>query len=102
MEELIEHIKRKAEITPSLTAVRFGEDSVTFGGLSTSLRAYEDVMSSHALSSDAAMIPALMNCIPGIASVGEPTKQMRIVNEVIGWLSRDLGGGTDNRLRAVS
>lgn len=101
--ELIQHIRGKAEISPRLTAVRVGDEAVAYGRLDQAVGEYEDVLAEHGMSDEAAMIAAVVHCIPGIGAVPDPIQQARMVNEVLSWLGRDLGdGGSVTRLRAVS
>ncbi|ROZ98641.1 hypothetical protein EEB19_14770 [Gordonia sp. OPL2] len=99
--ELVEDIQRRAEITPRLTAVRFGEDAVTYGALDESIASYESVTERHGLSREAAFHASLLHCMPSLTRIDGHAERNRVLSEIVGWLGRDLGNGS-GRLRAVS
>ncbi|MCF3940807.1 hypothetical protein VX037_00450 [Gordonia sp. Z-3] len=102
MLDLIEDIRRRAEITPRLTAVRFGDDVVTYGALDEAIDSYRSVMDRHGMSHDAAFHAGLIHCMPGLTRIDGAAERNRVMSDIVAWLGRELGGGEGRRLRAVS
>ena len=100
MTELRNDVKRRAEATPWMTAVRLGGDSATYAELAESMSSYEKVMKRNGMSSEAAIYAALPPSLPSIATVSDPVKQGAMIDQVLAWLGRNLpfSGGS---LRAV-
>ena len=100
MTELRNDVKRRAEATPWMTAVRLGGDSATYAELAESMSSYEKVMKRNGMSSEAAIYAALLHSLPSIATVSDPVKQGAMIDQVLAWLGRNLpfSGGP---LRAV-
>ncbi|MYR08767.1 hypothetical protein GTV32_21720 [Gordonia sp. SID5947] len=101
MNDVLEDIQRRAQVTPRLAAVRFGDDVVTYGALDESISSYETVMDRHGLSRDAAFHAGLLHCMPSLTRIDGTTERNRVVGEVVAWLARDIEGGAEGGLRAV-
>ncbi|WP_232017064.1 hypothetical protein [Gordonia insulae] len=99
---MIEDIQRRAEVTPRLTAVRFGDDVVTYGALDESITKYGSVMDRHGLSQEAAFHAGLLHCMPSLTRIEGTSERNRVLGEVVAWLGRDADGGATGGLRAVS
>lgn len=102
MLELIEDIRRRAEITPRLTAVRFGDDVVTYRDLDQAIASYGTVTDRHGMSQDAAFHAGLIHCVPSLTRIDGAAERNQVMSEIVAWLGRDLGGGEGRHLRAVS
>ena len=102
MVELIDDIRRRAEITPRLTAVRLGDDVVTYRDLDEAIASYSTVMDRHGMSQDAAFHAGLIHCMPGLARIDGAAERNQVTSEIVTWLGRELGGGEGRHLRAVS
>ncbi|MDL9936657.1 hypothetical protein QSJ18_07895 [Gordonia sp. ABSL1-1] len=102
--QLIDDIHRKAAVTPRLTAVRLGDDVVTYGTLSTTIDAYDDVMRTNGLSGVAALYGALMCSVPALVAIESDADRSNVLGEIVSWLGRDLPaqGAVRGGLRAVS
>lgn len=90
MRLLVDDIRTRASLTPSLPAVRVGGDMVTYGQLSDSITSYEDVMRRHGMSTEAALLAAIIRRVPSLADIDDPVEQGRLLEQVIAWLGRHL------------
>ncbi len=102
MAELLEDIRRRAEATPRLVAVRLGEDVVSYGALHESIASYETVMDRHGMSQEAAFHAGLMHCVPALTQIEGVAERNRVTSEIVAWLGRGIDGGEGRHLRAVS
>lgn len=96
MNELLLEIRTRAQVTPSLPAVRFGGQMVTYGELDQAFQEFEAVMARHDMSREAAFYAAVLHSIPAIAGLDDPDQQGRILDQVVAWLSRHLSPTVDN------
>ncbi len=100
-----DHIRQSAEATPQLVALRFSGSPITFGDLDSTISGYESTLAGHSLSQRSAFFAALMNLIPALSAIDNHTELMRVVNEIVAWLARDVDIDTTARtgvhLRAV-
>ncbi|MGV9713842.1 hypothetical protein ACWDTI_24645 [Gordonia sp. NPDC003424] len=97
---LRDDVRRRAEVTPRLTAVRFADDVITYEALNDVVDSYEAVMAEQGMSQEAAFYAALVHCMPGLARLESSAERGRILNEVVNWLGRDRGTNRKH-LRAV-
>ncbi|WP_342774339.1 hypothetical protein [Gordonia oryzae] len=90
MKELLQDIRDRADITPSLPAVRFGGQMVTYGELGQALDSFEAVMAQHGMSREAAFYAAVLHSVPQLAEIPDPDEQGRNLDQVVAWLARHL------------
>lgn len=83
------HLADRAEATPWLTAVRIGEESVTYGDLVESLHGYRRVVDAEYMSVESALTAAVMHNMPGLSDLA-PHELARAMQEIVQWLGRDL------------
>ncbi|MEE4021555.1 hypothetical protein V1Y59_00585 [Gordonia sp. PKS22-38] len=95
-----DEVARRAEITPTLTAVRFSGQSATYRDLSRALVRYGMVSDLNGLGIGSTICAAIVHCLPRIGRLGEPAAVAFTVNQVIDWLARDIGHG-ETGLRAI-
>ncbi|GAB89951.1 hypothetical protein [Gordonia rhizosphera] len=96
-------IAHRAEITPTLTAVRCSGDSATYRDLAGALVRYDTVAEHNGLGIGSTVTAAIMHCLPRIGSLDEPSDVAGTVCEVIEWLARDIDEGHGRpQLRAIS
>ncbi|GAB23799.1 MAG TPA: hypothetical protein DIW80_01000 [Gordonia polyisoprenivorans] len=90
MNELLQDIRDRADMTPSLPAVRFGGHMVTYGELDQALDSFEVVMAQHGMSREAAFYAAVLHSVPALAEISDPDEQGRNIDQVVAWLGRHL------------
>lgn len=100
---IIDNVFAKAELTPSLTAVRHSGQATTYGALATALERYEQVASKHSINAEAALPASVLHCLPDVGNLGSPDAVAGAMGEILGWLGRDIPRGDEGRghLRAV-
>lgn len=101
--QVIARIVESAKITPTLTAIRFGDGAMTYGDLAALLDDYEEVLEWHGLSEVTALYAALLNGLPGLAAIDEPQARLRAIDQALDWLGRGLPEPNDgaSRIRAI-
>lgn len=87
----LDEVAHRAEVTPTLTAVRYGHDSVSYHDLAGALAGYDSVADHNGMAVGSSMAAAILHCLPTIGSLGEPSAVVKAVNQVVEWLGRDLG-----------
>ncbi|MFW0788918.1 hypothetical protein [Gordonia sp. CPCC 205333] len=100
MNEVLGHIQHRAEITPTLTAVRHSGDAVSFERLDSVIGDYSNVVTAHGLSSSSALVAGLLNAMPNVARLSAP-QIGDAIRDMVMWLGRDIEGGSSGRLHAV-
>lgn len=93
------HLADRADETPWLTAVRVGDDSVTYGDLVESLHNYRRVVDAQLMSVESAVSAAVMHTMPGLTAL-TPRDMARAMEQVVQWLGRDLPAAR-SQLRSV-
>ncbi|AZG48352.1 hypothetical protein [Gordonia insulae] len=96
----LDEVQRRAELTPTLTAVRYSGESVTYRDLAIALTRYDVVAETNGLGIGSSLVAAILHCLPRIGALGDPTAVARTVHQVVEWLARDIGDGYGS-LRAV-
>lgn len=98
----VEHIRRRADVTPTLTAVRHSGESATYRDLAESLAHYENVTRVQGLGVGSAVAAGVLHCMPGVAA-GDGESVARAMSDIVEWLGRDIGdtGTGSGSLRAV-
>lgn len=84
------HLADRADDAPWMTAVRIGDESVTYGDLVDSLHGYRRVVDSHYMSVESAITAAVLHNLPSLAEMS-PRDLARSMREIVQWLGRDLG-----------
>ncbi|MCH5644316.1 MULTISPECIES: hypothetical protein [unclassified Gordonia (in: high G+C Gram-positive bacteria)] len=103
MERLLDDIENRGAITPHLTAVRLGEEALTYGVLADRVGDYETVLADYGMSHASAFYAALMHCIPSLADIEPIDVRMQVIGEIHAWLDRHRDEAAPaRRLRAVS
>lgn len=97
----LDHVHHRATITPTLTAVRYHSDAVTYEDLAAAMHAYDDVSERQGLGMGASLVSAVMHCLPRIRTLGDPASVASAVTQVVEWLARDLPEEGTPQLRAV-
>ena len=95
-----DEIARRAEMTPTLTAVRVHGESATYRDLAGALARYGRVADHNGLGLGSTIAAAILHCLPRIGRLGEPSAIVNTVCQVLDWLARDLDGGFGG-LRAI-
>lgn len=101
LESTVEHIRHRADTTPTLTAVRYSGESATYAALADSFDDYEFVTRARGFGPGSVLIAGVLHCLP---SVGERTDQesvVRAMSDIVAWLGRDVEDGGYGQLRAV-
>ena len=100
---IIDQVFAKAELTPSLTAVRHSGQAATYGALAEALTRYEQVASKHSINAEAALPASVLHCLPNVGKLGLPDQVAGAIGEILSWLGRDVPRGDEGRghLRAV-
>ena len=86
-------VRRRAEITPTLTAVRFGGESATYSDLAEAFTGYDTVVERNGLGVGSSVVASIIHCLPRIGSLGEPAAVAVATGQVVDWLARDLDDG---------
>ncbi|NMO00083.1 hypothetical protein HH308_02510 [Gordonia sp. TBRC 11910] len=100
MNQLLEHIQQRAEITPTLTAVRHSGEAVTFGRLDSAIADYSPVVTASGMSDQSAVVAGLLHSLPTVTRLSA-AQIGAAMHDMLAWLSRDLDGGAGRQLRAV-
>lgn len=90
MDELLRDIATRAEVTPSLPAVRIGAHMVTYAELDDAIGSYGEVLDRHGLSHNAALAAALTHSLPELARISDVERRTEVLGDVVEWLSRHL------------
>ncbi|MGV9791600.1 hypothetical protein [Gordonia sp. NPDC003422] len=100
---IIDQVFAKADLTPSLTAVRHSGQAATYGALAEALTRYEQVASKHSINAEAALPASVLHCLPNVGKLGSPDAVAGALGEILSWLGRDVPRGDEGRghLRAV-
>ncbi len=100
MNQLMDHIAQRADVTPSLTAVRHSGEAVSFGRLDSAIADYSSVVTNRGMSEGSAVVAGLLNSLPSVAKLS--AEQIgEAMSDMLTWLSRDLPAAAPGRLRAV-
>lgn len=103
---IVDDVLAKADLIPSLTAVRYGSQAVTYGALGEAFVRYERVASEHALDGVAALPAAILHCLPDVGMLESPEAVVGAMGEILTWLGRSVPRDDDGHgrghLRAVS
>lgn len=103
---IVDDVLAKAEVTPGLTAVRYGGQAVTYAALADALGRYKQVASKHSINTDAALPASVLHCLPDVGRLGSPDAVTGAMGQIVTWLARDVPRGDDGHgrghLRAVS
>lgn len=91
----------RADLTPTLVALRIDDRATTYGELADTIDAYVDTAEYRGLSEDAGVVAALIACAPALVA-GDGAAVPTRIDEVIAWLSRDLYDYGQTPLRAIS
>ncbi|WP_139025925.1 hypothetical protein [Gordonia neofelifaecis] len=83
------HLADRADAAPWMTAVRIGDQSVTYGDLVDSLHGYRRVIDAEYMSVESALTASVMHNMPGLGSLA-PRDLARAMQEIVQWLGRDL------------
>ncbi|MGB6038369.1 MAG: hypothetical protein WBG39_00795 [Gordonia sp. (in: high G+C Gram-positive bacteria)] len=83
------HLADRAEAAPWMTAVRLGDESVTFGDLVDSLNGYRRVVDPQYMSVESALTAAVMHNLPSLSKL-PPVELARSMQQIVDWLGRDL------------
>jgi hypothetical protein len=86
-------VRRRAEITPGLTAVRFGGESATYGDLAEAFTGYDTVAERNGLGVGSSVVASILHCLPRIGTLGEPGAVAGATGQVVEWLARDIDDG---------
>ncbi|MAU82295.1 hypothetical protein VX037_00415 [Gordonia sp. Z-3] len=95
-----DEIARRAQVTPTLTAVRVHGESATYRELAGALVRYGRVSDLNGLGVGSTIAAAILHCLPRIGRLGEPMAVVHTVRQVLDWLARDLDEGFGG-LRAI-
>lgn len=86
----VDHIRRRADVTPRLTAVRHGGASVTYRDLADAVDGYEGVIRQDGLSFGSAVVAGLLHCMPTLTATDDRMATAGAMNDVLLWLGRDV------------
>lgn len=92
--DLIEHITRRASAMPSLVAIRYGADALTYSDLLDLIGRYLSVSRAHGMSDESGVVAAVMFGLPATAE----DRSGVAVAEVIGWIGRGIDSVDSARL----
>lgn len=96
-----DHIRRRADVTPTLTAVRHGGDSATYRDLADSMDNYEGVTRAFGLGVGSAVAAGVLHCLPGVAGYDDGAAVARAMSDIVAWLGRDVDDSGVGSFRAV-
>ena len=103
---IVDDVLAKAELTPSLTSVRYGSQAVSYETLADALGRYEQVASKHSINIEAALPASVLHCLPNVGKLGSPDAVAQAMGQIVTWLGRDISRRDDGHgrghLRAVS
>ncbi|MDF6101193.1 hypothetical protein [Gordonia hongkongensis] len=101
---LLDDIQTRGAITPHLTAVRLGDDALTYGELADRVEDYGSVLAEYGMSPTSAFYAALMHCMPSLVDIVPVDSRLQVIGEIQAWLGRERGevASVRPRLRAVS
>lgn len=104
MDQLLESIHSRGAITPQLTAVRLGDEALTYGELAGRIEDYEHILDGYGMSHGSAFYAALMHCMPSLVDIDPVDSRLQVIGEIQAWLGRERGevASVRPRLRAVS
>lgn len=88
--ELLVDIRTRAQLTPSLPAVRFDGCMVTYGDLGAAVDSFETVTQRHGLAGGASLYAAVLHTLPALADLDDAVEQGVVLDQVISWLGRHL------------
>lgn len=87
--DVITDIRRRAQSTPNLVAVRMAGRAITYRQLDEGLAGYGEVLERYGMSDGSSFAAALMHCAPGLGQdAGEACA--RRINDAALWLGRGL------------
>ncbi|GAB05156.1 hypothetical protein GII30_18000 [Gordonia amarae] len=99
--DVITDIRRRAQSTPNLVAVRMAGRAITYRQLDEGLAGYGEVLERYGMSDGSSFAAALMHCAPGLGQdAGEACA--RRINDAALWLGRGLEPPAQRGLRIVS
>lgn len=101
MYDVMNDVRARAQVTPSLPAVRYAGQMVTYGDLDRAIETYSDVMRRHGMSMESAFYAAILHSIPALAEITDADAQGRALDQVVEWLSRHVSAASGEGLRAV-
>lgn len=100
MNQLMQDIQARARVTPSLPAIRFDGQMLTYGELGGAIMSFEPVVARHGMSRESAFFAAVMHSMPRLAEIADPDEQGRVFDQIVAWLSRHMPPSTA-RLQAT-